>query len=214
MRRSSLASLCFRVFSLAAIVGCVATGARAQTLTTFTFESNTFTGLGSHAVDYTENGLTLQISTQTSAINTETIPGVDAGATAIHFGNPLPENAAYFNLSTASSFDLVSLAIFNESGADMTLTVGTSRGTEVVQIPYNAMNPNAAALFWTAFTSDPTIFQDIGYFNVTNDTTGATYAVDNVRITTTAVPEPAAWAAIAGFGVLGLVALRRRRMRA
>jgi len=35
--------------------------------------------------------------------------------------------------------------------------------------------------------------------------------VDNVSLTTTAIPEPSAFAAIAGLGVLGLAASRRRR---
>lgn len=48
------------------------------------------------------------------------------------------------------------------------------------------------------------------YTNVTGS--GQNSRFDNFTVTTTAIPEPSSFAALAGLGALGLVALRRRRL--
>lgn len=47
--------------------------------------------------------------------------------------------------------------------------------------------------------------------NGANGTNSGTASIDNLRITGTAIPEPSAFAALAGVAVLGLAAQRRRR---
>jgi hypothetical protein len=211
MLPSSLAAL--RALVLRVVVfGCLAAGASAQTMITFDFETaGGFTGVGTHSLTYTQAGTTLDVFTQTSGIDLGTIPGAEFGPNSLHFGDPGPENAAYFNLSDTSAFNLVSFGLLNESGADLPLIISSNLGSWNVTVPYDSGNPNAVALLFTGLATDPSVFQGITYFSIANYSTGGTYEVDNVRITTAAVPEPATWAVGAGVVALmaGIVARRR-----
>jgi hypothetical protein len=52
---------------------------------------------------------------------------------------------------------------------------------------------------------------DIGDRGVFRSQLGSTFLIDGINITTSAIPEPSSFAALAGFAALGFVASRRRR---
>ncbi len=106
------------------------------------------------------------------------------------------------------------------SFAGLDLTPGDSSPTNIdVSFSTDGVNYGAAQTF--NLTSVDSAFSTSAFADVTQnayfkfDFGGAALAIDNVGITATeAVPEPSAFAALAGALALGFVAIRRRRVAA
>lgn len=119
-----------------------------------------------------------------------------------------------YNLSSIS-FDLGNAGSNGPRGVEVTYRVGTS-GSFVslgtTDVPSNTSNQFGRFTFApsgsVAITANDVIeFRFLGYA----PTSGSSIRYDNVTVSAVAVPEPSAFAALAGAGALGFAALRRRR---
>ena len=127
------------------------------------------------------------------------------------------------------------------SGGGTVLTTGTNAGNQVFMVAKITINTNSGGNELISLWINPTTFDgtegslgtasiasqslsNLGISSISSiafgsnyvNTGSATLGLDEIRIGTTlaavtAIPEPSAFAALAGLGALGLVGLRRRR---
>jgi hypothetical protein len=103
---------------------------------------------------------------------------------------------------------------FFAEGTDYQVTYTISRGnTSELSLTLSITGGNAANFSRTSIVSAPstTEFNALALYS---DGGVSSFAIDNVRITYTAVPEPSTYAACAGASALGLAFWRRRRAAA
>jgi hypothetical protein len=163
--------------------GCVDMGATASLFNWLT--SNTFNYLAN--TDYT---FSFDSDLQRPSGDSRIIAGV-------LFPNPAVLNFFRIGFSPTSSIDILQGFTTNDSSA--TLNLFANQGFSTKYITFNAQNAGTAQFYLRSL--------NLPFANI--DPTGV--IVDNVSITTTAVPEPANWALlIAGFGLVGAAARRRR----
>jgi hypothetical protein len=113
------------------------------------------------------------------------------------------------------SFDFANGGSSGPRGAEVTYRVGTSgafTSLGATQVPNNTAGnfgrfnfSPSGSISLTA--GDVVEFRFLGYAN----TTGSNIRFDNVAISVAAVPEPSAYAVLAGLSAVGFAALRRRR---
>ena len=129
------------------------------------------------------------------------------GTTALYAFN---QSSITIDLANGGLFSLASLdaaGTFTQLDRPLTLTL-TGSGVGGVVTNTIFLNADAAASF-ANFTFDD--FVDISSLTITGSQEFPEFAIDNLVLLPSAVPEPASWAMlIAGFGVIGSV-LRRRR---
>ena len=199
-------------------------------------------GSGS-AVVFDVNGSTTGISSFTVSQATSLTVSADISFTVstnsfgiyiINAANEAEGYLAIFNVNNSSTNDQIRYAngvvnpttsaagtlVAGSSGfannADTGINLGGVFGN--VSFTYSINGANAPVLTMTAgsqtssYTIAGTAFTEVEVGFRFGSSSGIV-AMDNLNIATSAVPEPSTYAALAGFAVLGLVALRRRENR-
>lgn len=153
----------------------------------------------------------------TGAVDFNAFP-TDTLFTTMRLGNGTSTSAS---IRSHVTVDGANISTLTGTNTNFTQAVGTSSITSVafsftktasgIDIG-GSLNGNSIGTFSRTDTSLPDVITTFNFFGIyqNSSTTNLDFTIDNVSLVT-AIPEPSSAAALAGLGVLGLVATRRRR---